>query len=65
MNRKPRSSEQLPLLSVSDMPLQFRLDERTRRIGLAGVASVKAMLAEQEARRTEREGGRQPFRTAA
>jgi hypothetical protein len=42
--------QQLPLLPVDDIPLQFRLDERTRRLGLAAVARIKAQLAEQNAR---------------
>ena len=57
---RPGTPEQLPLLTVTDVPVQFRLNERTRRIGLAGVASAKAILAEQEARRLEREGHRRP-----
>jgi hypothetical protein len=48
------SAEQLPLLAVPDIPLQFRLDERTRRVGLANVASIKAQLHDQEARRLAR-----------
>jgi hypothetical protein len=49
------TAEQLPLLTVAEIPLQFRMDDRTRRIGLAGVANAKAILAEQTARRLERE----------
>ena len=37
--------EQLKLLTVSDPPLQFRLDQRTRERGLAHVAAIKAQLA--------------------
>ncbi len=44
--------QQLPLLDASDVPVQLRLDERTRRIGLAGIAMVRALLEEQRARRT-------------
>lgn len=58
------AAEQLPLLTIADLPLQFRLDERTRRIGLAGVASAKALLAQQEARRLER-GNRHTVKVAA
>jgi hypothetical protein len=42
---------QLPLLVEADVPLQLRLDRRTREIGLAHIARLKAMLAEQAARR--------------
>jgi hypothetical protein len=63
--RHDDTTEQLPLLTVAEIPLQFRMDERTRRIGLAGVASVKAILAEQTARRLERENGRRPMQVAA
>ena len=45
--------EQLELLPAVDVPVQLRLSERTRRIGLAGVARVKAMLEEQATRRRE------------
>ena len=58
-------TEQLPLLTVAEIPLQFRMDERTRRIGLANVASAKAILAEQTARRLERENTRHPMKVAA
>ena len=37
--------EQLALLTVSDPPLQFRLDQRTRERGLAHVATIRAQLA--------------------
>lgn len=37
--------EQLPLLTVTDPPLQFRLDQRTRERGLAHVAAIRAQLA--------------------
>lgn len=50
----PRDNEiTLPGLAV--VPSRFRIDERTRRIGLAGIARVRAQLAEQEARRLEQE----------
>ena len=55
--QRPGSPEQLPLLTLAEVPLQFRLDERTRRIGMEGVASAKVLLAAQEARRLEREPG--------
>ena len=43
--------EQLKLLTVSDPPLQFRLDQRTRERGLAHVAAIKAQLAKLADRR--------------
>ena len=41
----PTTPEQLALLTVSDPPLQFRLDQRTRERGLAHVAAIRAQLA--------------------
>jgi hypothetical protein len=43
--------DQLQLLAPVPAPVQLRLDERTRRIGLAGVAKARAVLAEQAKRR--------------
>ncbi|MCE9623636.1 MAG: hypothetical protein K8R99_14960 [Actinomycetia bacterium] len=37
--------EQLALLTVSDPPLQFRLDQRTRERGLAHIAAIRAQLS--------------------
>jgi hypothetical protein len=37
--------EQLSLLAVSDLPAQFRLDQRTRQRGLAHVAAIRRQLA--------------------
>jgi hypothetical protein len=58
------STEQLPLLPdevvarirparrrSAPVPAKLRLDAETRRIGLAGLAQVKAILAAQEAQR--------------
>lgn len=42
--------EQLALLDASDVPLQFRIDAATRRRGLAHVAELRRVLAEQSAR---------------
>jgi hypothetical protein len=39
------NSEQLTLLAVSDLPLQFRLDQRTRERGLAHIAAIRRQLA--------------------
>jgi hypothetical protein len=41
----PQGAEQLQLLPTRDLPLQFRLDRRTRERGLAHVAQIKARLA--------------------
>ena len=43
--------EQLTLLEPTDAPLQFRLDERTRRRGLAQIALIRQQLADQAERR--------------
>jgi hypothetical protein len=48
---------QLELLPADAVPLQFRLDERTRRLGLSSVALIKQQLADQLGRRLEREQG--------
>ena len=52
--------EQLTLLSVPSVPLQFRLDERTRRSGLQHIAELRAQIAAQAA---GRRGSNQPTRT--
>jgi hypothetical protein len=39
------NSEQLALLAVSELPLQFRLDQRTRERGLAHIAAIRRQLA--------------------
>jgi hypothetical protein len=41
----PATSEQLSLLAVSELPLQFRLDQRTRQRGLAHIAAIRRQLA--------------------
>jgi hypothetical protein len=43
--------EQLALLSPGELPLQFRLDQRTRQSGLAHIAAIKAQLAARAAAR--------------
>jgi hypothetical protein len=37
--------EQLTLLAPTDVPLQFRLDRRTRERGLAHIAEIRRQLA--------------------
>ena len=67
MTKRP-SVQQLPLLDPSSVPAQLRLDERTRRIGLAGVAAARAALEASRRRRLEREAAeaesRRPGRAA-
>ena len=37
--------QQLSLLQVSELPVQFRLDQRTRQRGLAHIAEIRRQLA--------------------
>jgi hypothetical protein len=57
------TTEQLSLLSTPSVPLQFRLDERTRRTGLQHVAELRAMMTAQAANRRNGAGGRSAQRT--
>jgi hypothetical protein len=48
MTKRPahhRESEQLTLLTISEQPVQFRLDQRTRERGLAHIAAIRRQLA--------------------
>ncbi len=48
MTKRPAhqaNSEQLTLLAVSELPVQFRLDQRTRQRGLAHIAAIRRQLA--------------------
>jgi hypothetical protein len=48
MTKRPAhhpESEQLTLLPVSEQPVQFRLDQRTRERGLAHIAAIRRQLA--------------------
>ena len=55
-HRRRVRGEQLTLqASHVAVPSYRRLDARTRRVGLAGVAEAKQILAAQAARRAERE----------
>jgi len=47
----PEGPLQLQLLPADDVPVRFRLSNRTRRLGLEGVAQARAILASQAARR--------------
>ena len=44
MSTNRRRPEQLSLLRPSDLPMQFRLDQRTRERGLAHVAEIREQL---------------------
>ena len=44
--------EQLSLLTPSEMPLQFRLDRRTRERGLAHIAEIRRQLADRSGPRS-------------
>ena len=64
-----QAPQQLALLSPSDsslhdLPLQFRLDSRTRQSGLAHIAAIKAQLAERAAAR-QADAAPAPARRAA
>ena len=37
--------EQLSLMQPSDLPLQFRIDARTRRLGLEQIARIRAQMS--------------------
>lgn len=39
------TNEQLTLIDPVDVPLQFRLDRRTRQLGLARIAQIRAEMA--------------------
>lgn len=51
MTESVQPAEQLRLLDPPPVPLALRLDARTRRVGLAGVARARALLTEQARRR--------------
>lgn len=54
MNAQRTAHEQLSLLPPADVPVQFRLDEATRRRGLQHIAEIRAQLAARQAERTTR-----------
>ena len=57
MTSTTTSPEQLTLLPDTTVPVRFRLDEATRRRGLAHVAEIKARLEQvSEARAAARAG---------
>jgi len=56
MSENP-TNEQLTLIEPVDVPLQFRLDRRTRQLGLARIAQIRADMAARAAARAEATGG--------
>jgi hypothetical protein len=48
-------AQQLRLLDASSVPVRLRLDERTRRRGLAHIAELRAQLFAQQLQRETRE----------
>jgi hypothetical protein len=46
------TAQQLTLLPAPDVPLQFRLDEATRRRGLRHIAEIRLQLAARQAARS-------------
>ena len=46
------NTQQLTLLPAPDVPLQFRLDEATRRRGLRHIAEIRLQLAARQAARS-------------
>jgi hypothetical protein len=59
MTTTTQSPEQLQLLPEAAVPVQFRLDEATRRRGLRHVARIRAQL---EARYPSKAAARSPDR---
>jgi len=57
--------DQLSLLPADDLPLQARLDRRTREVGLAGIARARAVLASAHDARRRREDAEQAARQQA
>ena len=45
------STQQLTLLPAPDVPVQFRLDEATRRRGLRHLAEIRLQMAARQAER--------------
>jgi hypothetical protein len=43
--RSTQRPEQLTLLAPSALPVQFRLDQRTRQLGLSHIAAIRQQLA--------------------
>ncbi len=54
MTTTTESPEQLALLPADAVPVRFRLDEATRRRGLAHIAEIRAQLDRSRAERAAR-----------
>ena len=65
MKQVPNHNVQPTLPGMPEVSPRFRIDDHTRRVGLAGVAAAKALLAEQAARRAACEPGRAARKGAA
>jgi hypothetical protein len=50
--RKSDTTQQLTLLPAPAVPVQFRIDEATRRRGMQHVAEIKSQLAARRAARS-------------
>jgi hypothetical protein len=57
MDEQPTTTQQLTLLPAPDVPVQFRLDEATRRRGLRHVAEIRRQLAARQAARIAHDAG--------
>jgi len=66
MNPSTPAQLSLPLPATppvpASLPLQFRLDQRTRQRGLAHIAAIKAQLAARAAERDETAPATKPTR---
>jgi hypothetical protein len=56
---RPEAPQQLSLLPSSSAPLRFRLDRRTRELGLAHIARIRRQLAERATTVSAPDGGQQ------
>jgi hypothetical protein len=73
MAAAPTPHDQLSLLPADDLPVQARLDRRTREVGLAGIARARAVLDDareagrrrDEAEQARRAADLRPHRPAA
>jgi hypothetical protein len=57
MKEQQPNTQQLTLLPAPDVPVQFRLDEATRRRGLRHVAEIRRQLAARQAARIAADAG--------
>jgi hypothetical protein len=53
-------AEQLTLLPATQIPVQFRLDEATRRRGLRHIAEIRALLERHQEHQTSTPQRRRP-----